>query len=88
MNADEYGPGFSCLVTGATGYIGGSLVPERRDHPRAGRVEVVRGDVTDAGFIAAAMHGVTVAHYLLHALCPPRRRHLAGSRTTAPGAPP
>lgn len=55
-----------CLVAGATGYIGGRLVPELlgagyqvrclartpaklRDHPWARDVEVVRGDVTDAG---------------------------------------
>jgi uncharacterized protein YbjT (DUF2867 family) len=40
-------------------------------------VEVVRGDATNAGSVAAAMRGVTVAYYLVHALCPPRRRHLA-----------
>ncbi|MEU6366857.1 SDR family oxidoreductase [Streptomyces sp. NPDC046931] len=28
MNGDEAGPGLRCLVTGATGYIGGRLVPE------------------------------------------------------------
>ncbi|MER6630711.1 SDR family oxidoreductase [Streptomyces sp. NPDC000987] len=28
MNHDEGGPGLRCLVTGATGYIGGRLVPE------------------------------------------------------------
>ncbi|MFI6655039.1 SDR family oxidoreductase [Streptomyces sp. NPDC050523] len=28
MNADDEGPGVHCLVTGATGYIGGRLVPE------------------------------------------------------------
>ncbi|MFD8307629.1 SDR family oxidoreductase [Streptomyces sp. NPDC059690] len=28
MNADDDGPGPRCLVTGATGYIGGRLVPE------------------------------------------------------------
>ncbi|MBO4253939.1 SDR family oxidoreductase [Streptomyces griseorubiginosus] len=85
MNADEDAPGLTCLVTGATGYIGGRLVPELlaaghrvrclarspgklRDHPWAGRVEVVRGDVTDAESIAAALRGVDVAYYLVHAL--------------------
>ncbi|MET9907677.1 SDR family oxidoreductase [Streptomyces sp. NPDC006476] len=85
MNADEDAPGLTCLVTGATGYIGGRLVPELlaaghrvrclarspgklRDHPWAGRVEVVRGDVTDADSIAAALRGVDVAYYLVHAL--------------------
>ncbi|MCC5037112.1 SDR family oxidoreductase [Streptomyces sp. WAC 00631] len=74
-----------CLVTGATGYIGGRLVPELlaagfavrclartpgklRDHPWAGRVETVRGDVTDAESVRAAMSGVDVAYYLVHAL--------------------
>lgn len=74
-----------CLVTGATGYIGGRLVPELlaagfrvrclarspgklRDHPWAGDVEVVQGDVTDAASVAEAMRGVDVAHYLVHAL--------------------
>ncbi|MEU9280496.1 SDR family oxidoreductase [Streptomyces sp. NPDC048342] len=75
----------TCLVTGASGYIGGRLVPELldagyrvrclvrtprklRDLPWAGRVEVVQGDVTDAGSVAAAMAGVDVAYYLVHAL--------------------
>jgi uncharacterized protein YbjT (DUF2867 family) len=74
-----------CLVTGATGYIGGRLVPELlavghrvrclarspeklRDHPWAGDAEVVRGDVTDTESTAAAMQGVDVAYYLVHAL--------------------
>ncbi|WP_051573447.1 SDR family oxidoreductase [Streptomyces sp. PRh5] len=74
-----------CLVTGATGYIGGRLVPELlaagyqvrcvarspgklRDQPWAGRVETVRGDVTDEESVRAAMEGVDVAYYLVHAL--------------------
>ncbi|MCF3180532.1 SDR family oxidoreductase [Streptomyces polychromogenes] len=74
-----------CLVTGATGYIGGRLVPELldagyrvralarsperlRDHPWASRVEVVRGDVTDGDSLDAALRGVAVAYYLVHAL--------------------
>ncbi|MFI5980478.1 SDR family oxidoreductase [Streptomyces sp. NPDC051555] len=77
--------GLSCLVTGATGYIGGRLVPQLldaghrvrcmarsperlRDHPWAGRAEVVRGDVTDADSVAAALRGIDVAYYLVHAL--------------------
>ncbi|MFD6435975.1 SDR family oxidoreductase [Streptomyces venezuelae] len=73
------------LVTGATGYIGGRLVPELlaagyrvrclartpqklRDHPWAGQVEVVRGDVTDASSLAGVFEGVEVAYYLVHAL--------------------
>ncbi|MGI5478922.1 SDR family oxidoreductase [Streptomyces lavendofoliae] len=74
-----------CLVTGATGYIGGRLVPELlaaghrvrclarspdklRDHPWTDRVEVARGDVTDEESVRAAMSGVDVAYYLVHAL--------------------
>ncbi|MFK0198193.1 SDR family oxidoreductase [Streptomyces lavendulae] len=74
-----------CLVTGATGYIGGRLVPELldsghrvrcmarsperlRDHPWAGRAEVVRGDVTDPASLAEALRGIDVAYYLVHAL--------------------
>ncbi|MCX5418586.1 SDR family oxidoreductase [Streptomyces sp. NBC_00078] len=85
MNADHDGPALHCLVTGATGYIGGRLVPELldeghrvrclarspgklRDHPWAGQVEVVKGDVTDADSVAEAMRGIDVAYYLVHAL--------------------
>lgn len=79
------GAGRLCLVTGATGYIGGRLVPELlaagyrvrclartpdklRDHPWAGEAEIVQGDVTDPGSVAAALEGVDVAYYLVHAL--------------------
>jgi uncharacterized protein YbjT (DUF2867 family) len=74
-----------CLVTGASGYVGGRLVPELlaagwrvralarspeklRDHPWAGRVETVRGDVLDGASLDRAMAGVDVAYYLVHAL--------------------
>ncbi|MFF0106672.1 SDR family oxidoreductase [Streptomyces hirsutus] len=77
--------GLHCLVTGASGYIGGRLVPELlraghrvrclartpgklRDHPWAGDVETVRGDVTDPGSVAGALRGIDVAYYLVHAL--------------------
>ncbi|MEU3253777.1 SDR family oxidoreductase [Streptomyces sp. NPDC006997] len=85
MNAEDPPQGPRSLVTGATGYIGGRLVPELltaghrvrclarspgklRDQPWAGEVEVVRGDVTDQASVAAAMEGVDVAYYLVHAL--------------------
>jgi uncharacterized protein YbjT (DUF2867 family) len=75
----------TCLVTGATGYIGGRLVPELlaaghrvrvmtrsperlRDHPWAGRVEIVRADAADAGQVARACAGADVVYYLIHAL--------------------
>ncbi|MCB5169483.1 SDR family oxidoreductase [Streptomyces bambusae] len=77
--------GALCLVTGASGYIGGRLVPELldaghrvrclartpahlRDHPWAGRVETVRGDVTDAASLRSALRGVAVAYYLVHSM--------------------
>jgi uncharacterized protein YbjT (DUF2867 family) len=74
-----------CLVTGATGYIGGALVPEllARGHTvRAmartpakldgaawrDQVEVVKGDLTDAGSLAEAFDGVDVVYYLVHSM--------------------
>ncbi|MFD4584615.1 SDR family oxidoreductase [Streptomyces sp. NPDC087659] len=82
---DRDGEGLRCLVTGATGYVGGRLVPELldagfrvrcmarspeklRDHPWAGRVETVRGDVTDPDSLDDALTGVDVAYYLVHGL--------------------
>ncbi|MEU8710034.1 SDR family oxidoreductase [Streptomyces sp. NPDC048565] len=85
MESKDDSGGPRCLVTGATGYIGGRLVPELlaaghrvrclartpeklRDHPWADETEVVQGDVTDAESVAAAMRGVDIAYYLVHAL--------------------
>jgi uncharacterized protein YbjT (DUF2867 family) len=86
MNGDDTADErLRCLVTGATGYIGGRLVPELlaaghrvrclarspgklRDHPWAGDVEIVRGDVTDDASVGAALRDVDVAYYLVHAL--------------------
>ena len=73
------------LVTGATGYIGGRLVPRlletgarvrclARDASRLqGRpwrreVELVVGDVLRPDSLSDALHGVTVAYYLVHSL--------------------
>ncbi|MEU6577332.1 SDR family oxidoreductase [Streptomyces sp. NPDC046805] len=84
MNHNDSTP-LRCLVTGATGYIGGRLVPELladghqvrclarnprklRDHPWAGDVEVMQGDVTDADSVSQAMTDIDVAYYLVHAL--------------------
>ncbi|MBH5338054.1 SDR family oxidoreductase [Streptomyces pactum] len=39
-----------------------------RDHPWAGRAEVVRGDVTDAASLRPALRGVDVAYYLVHSM--------------------
>ena len=74
-----------CLVTGATGYIGGRLIvellrhgyrvrilarrPERlKNHPWINQVEVAGGDAHDEAALSAALKGVDVAYYLLHAL--------------------
>lgn len=71
------------LVTGATGYIGGRLVPRlveaghhvrllARDSGRLtgrfGDVEIREGDLFDAASIRAAMEGIEVAYYLVHSM--------------------
>jgi len=72
------------LLTGATGYVGGRLLPalEARDvelrclarrpeflRPRvAPATEVVGGDVAEAESLAPALAGVDVAYYLVHAM--------------------
>lgn len=72
------------LMTGATGYIGGRLVPLlveqghrvrclARDPARltgrfADSVEVVQGDVRDATSLQAAMQDMHVAYYLVHSM--------------------
>lgn len=72
------------LVTGATGYIGGRLVPRllaaghrirclaRNPGRLAGRawpgVELAKGDVSDPASLEAALHGVSQAYYLVHAM--------------------
>ena len=72
------------LVTGASGYVGGRVVPElvkrgervrclaRRPEyvrPRVGEgTEVVPGDVLDPDSLRSAMAGVDVAYYLVHSM--------------------
>jgi uncharacterized protein YbjT (DUF2867 family) len=73
------------LVTGASGYVGGRLVPEllAAGHavrclartpaklaafPWSGEVEVVAGDVADAGSLRSALAGASAAYYLVHAM--------------------
>ena len=72
------------LLTGATGYVGGRLLPllagdgwrvrclTRQPERLASRVpagvEVVAGDVLDAASLAPAMQGVEAAFYLVHSM--------------------
>jgi len=72
------------LLTGATGYVGGRLLPllvadgwrvrclaRQPEHlsPRVpAGVEVVQGDLLDAASLSAAMQGVTTAYYLVHSM--------------------
>ncbi len=72
------------LLTGATGYVGGSLLPElldrghrvrclARDARRAedrlpAGAEIVAGDVLKPETLPAAVEGVDVAYYLVHSM--------------------
>jgi len=72
------------LVTGATGYVGGRLVPRllaegyrvrcmvrdpnRLDVGRWGGAEIVRGDIRDVESLHAALRGATDAYYLIHSM--------------------
>jgi uncharacterized protein YbjT (DUF2867 family) len=87
------------LVTGATGYIGGRLVPAlvaagyavrcvaRLPERLAGRfderVEVVRGDVFDEASMQAAMDGIEVAYYLIHSMSSDRHDFTQSDRVAA-----
>ena len=72
------------LLTGATGYVGGRLLPlfeerglqvrclARRPENLDGRIgpntEVVAGDVLDSPALATAMQSIDVAYYLVHSM--------------------
>jgi uncharacterized protein YbjT (DUF2867 family) len=86
------------LVTGATGYIGGRLVPALiaaghqvrcfvRDPNRiAGRfdhVEIAQGDVFDGAAVADAMRDCEVAYYLVHSMSDDRHDFTQRDRIAA-----
>ena len=71
------------LVTGATGYVGGRLVPRllesgykvrclARDASRLkdrwNEAEIFQGDVLDESFTNNALKGVDTAYYLIHSM--------------------
>jgi uncharacterized protein YbjT (DUF2867 family) len=72
------------LLTGATGYVGGRLLPmlveagcrvrclarqpERLSSRVPAEVQVARGDVLDAASLLQALSGVEVAYYLVHSM--------------------
>jgi uncharacterized protein YbjT (DUF2867 family) len=79
------------LVTGATGYIGGRLVPalQRENFPvrvmardprklqrkRWKNVEIFQGDVFDEDSLLKALEGTQVAYYLIHSMITSRREY-------------
>ena len=71
----------SILLTGATGAVGGALLPKLlesghtvkalvRNPAQAslGDIEVVEGDVLSGAGLGAALEGVDVAYYLIHSM--------------------
>lgn len=70
------------LLTGASGYVGGRLIPMLEQQPVVLRclarnpdklqsllkegTQISRGDVLDAGSLENALHGVDTAYYLVH----------------------
>lgn len=84
MHTDSHPAPRSILVTGATGYVGGALVPAllelghtvrclARDPERARatlprEVEIVGGDVLSGAGLDEALAGIDVAYYLVHSM--------------------
>ncbi|QDO89996.1 NAD-dependent epimerase/dehydratase family protein [Ornithinimicrobium ciconiae] len=76
-------PNRTALVTGASGYVGGLLVPRllqagyavrvltrsaHLDTPWARQVDVCQGDASDPDDVRRALRGVDVAYYLIHSM--------------------
>ena len=80
------------LVTGATGYIGGRLVPElvhrgykvrvmvrsysAEYHKQWPGAEVIVADATNVDQLKKALDNVSVAYYLIHSMLVARRRFM------------
>jgi uncharacterized protein YbjT (DUF2867 family) len=90
------------LVTGASGYIGGRLVPRllaaghsvrclareprklsNRSWAADSRVEILRGDTSDAQSLHRALAGCGAAYYLIHSLVAAGREYAQRDRTMA-----
>jgi uncharacterized protein YbjT (DUF2867 family) len=86
------------LVTGATGYIGGRLVPRlleaghtvrafardsARLHGRFSGAEIVEGDLSDRDSIRRALRDVDAAYYLVHSMSRERADFAAADREAA-----
>jgi uncharacterized protein YbjT (DUF2867 family) len=85
-------------VTGATGYIGGRLVPRLTEKGHAVRVlardagrlegrfsgvEVAQGDLFDRASVGAALAGIDVAYYLVHSMARDKGDFAASDRELA-----
>ena len=84
MGNEHDQPGSTCLLTGATGYVGGRLLnqlesmhiplrclarrPEYLHERVAADTDVIAGDVLDAASLANAFEGVDTAYYLVHSM--------------------
>lgn len=82
MPASEFNVRQSILLTGATGYVGGRLIPlleaqqidvrclarnPEKLRPRVSETtEIVRGDVLDSPSLDRALSGIHTAYYLVH----------------------